>query len=149
MQSKAILRYLGRKYGLDGNTENEKVRIDVAEQETIDLRGVLRHVCLFEPDSKDDCFKNISPKFEQFTNFLGNRRWIAGNQISYADFFLYETLSFYCLVKSDCLDGFKVLADYVKRFEELPQIRGYLDSGSFHRLPIFKPQAFLCGKREH
>jgi glutathione S-transferase len=38
-QSNAILRYLGRKNGLDGKTEVEKVRVDMMADNAMDFRN--------------------------------------------------------------------------------------------------------------
>ena len=37
-QSNAILRYLGRKYNLEGKTEEEKVRVDIMTENAMDFR---------------------------------------------------------------------------------------------------------------
>ena len=41
-QSNAILRYLGRKYNLEGKTEEEKVRVDIMTENAMDFRYVPR-----------------------------------------------------------------------------------------------------------
>jgi glutathione S-transferase len=48
-QSNAIMRYMGRKHGLDGKTEEEKVRVDMLENESMDFRNGLISVC-YNPD---------------------------------------------------------------------------------------------------
>ncbi|XP_040854589.1 glutathione S-transferase Mu 1-like isoform X1 [Ochotona curzoniae] len=48
-QSNAILRYLGRKYNLCGETEEEKIRVDILENQVMDTRLQLAVVC-YSPD---------------------------------------------------------------------------------------------------
>lgn len=42
------MRYIGRKNGLVGKTEEENVRIDVVENETMDLRNAFIRVTYLE-----------------------------------------------------------------------------------------------------
>jgi len=44
-QSKAILRYIARKHNLVGETEAEKVRIDMVEEEIEDFRASFVNLC--------------------------------------------------------------------------------------------------------
>jgi glutathione S-transferase len=48
-QSNAIMRHIGRKHGLDGKTESEKVRVDMMENESMDFRNGLVRLC-YGPD---------------------------------------------------------------------------------------------------
>ena len=49
-ESGAIMRYLARKNGLDGRTEEEKIRIDVAEGVIFDLTIKLGEVA-YDPEA--------------------------------------------------------------------------------------------------
>nr|XP_038959756.1 glutathione S-transferase Mu 3-like isoform X2 [Rattus norvegicus] len=44
-QSNAILRYLGRKHNLCGETEEERIRVDTLENQVMDTRIHLMIVC--------------------------------------------------------------------------------------------------------
>ncbi|KAK1328902.1 hypothetical protein QTO34_011072 [Cnephaeus nilssonii] len=48
-QSNAILRYLARKHNLCGETEEEKIRVDMLENEAMDTANQLARVC-YSPD---------------------------------------------------------------------------------------------------
>ena len=48
-QSNAILRYLGRKHNLCGETEEEKIRVDILENQAMDVSNELARVC-YSPD---------------------------------------------------------------------------------------------------
>ena len=43
-QSNAILRYLGRKHNLCGETEEEKIRVDILENQAMDVSNELARV---------------------------------------------------------------------------------------------------------
>lgn len=47
-QSNAIMRYIARKHDLCGKTEEEKVRIDVLENQAMDLRNAFTRLCYLE-----------------------------------------------------------------------------------------------------
>uniref|UniRef100_A0A8C9PX65 Glutathione S-transferase Mu 4 n=1 Tax=Spermophilus dauricus TaxID=99837 RepID=A0A8C9PX65_SPEDA len=48
-QSNAILRYIARKHNLCGETEEEKTRVDILENQAMDTRMQLAMVC-YSPD---------------------------------------------------------------------------------------------------
>nr|XP_014595682.1 glutathione S-transferase Mu 1 isoform X1 [Equus caballus] len=48
-QSNAILRYIARKHNLCGETEEEKIRVDILENEIMDTRMALARLC-YNPD---------------------------------------------------------------------------------------------------
>ena len=48
-QSNAILRYLARKHHLDGETEEERIRADIVENQVMDTRMQLIMLC-YNPD---------------------------------------------------------------------------------------------------
>ncbi|KAF7484880.1 Hypothetical predicted protein [Marmota monax] len=48
-QSNAILRYLARKHNLCGETEEEKIRVDILENQAMDSRMQLGRLC-YNPD---------------------------------------------------------------------------------------------------
>jgi hypothetical protein len=48
-ESNAIARYIGRKHGLDGKTEEEKVHVDMLENLTYNLHIEFAKIC-YSPD---------------------------------------------------------------------------------------------------
>jgi glutathione S-transferase len=93
-QSNAILRYLGRKNGLDGKTEVEKVRVDMMADNAMDFRnGFVR--LTYNPNFatlKGDYVNNLwyrqeitkdpfnvsslEPALTKFSDFLGDRPYL-------------------------------------------------------------------------
>lgn len=47
-QSNAILRYLGRKHDMCGKTEEEKIRVDILENQSMDFRNGFVRLCYLE-----------------------------------------------------------------------------------------------------
>ncbi|GIX82193.1 glutathione S-transferase Mu 3 [Caerostris darwini] len=150
-QTVAILRYLGGKYDLDGKDEKQKLRISVAEQQSVDFRETLRcFVNRSDFDSaKDEFVKTTIPAmFEMWEKFLGGRKYLAGDNITYVDFMVYENLDFYRLFHPKILDDFPTLKAFHRRIRDLPQMQKYLNSSSFRKWPIFNAKAKFGGGGE-
>uniref|UniRef100_G1TV91 Glutathione S-transferase n=1 Tax=Oryctolagus cuniculus TaxID=9986 RepID=G1TV91_RABIT len=81
-QSNAILRYLARKHGLCGETEEERIRVDILENQLMDNRFQLVNVC-YSPDFeklKPEYLKGLPEKLQLYSQFLGKRPWFAGDK---------------------------------------------------------------------
>jgi glutathione S-transferase len=144
------MRYLGRKYGLMGRTETENIRIDIIENQIEDFRyNGLRNVVYLPVFDKsldfeklrEEYLSNIDNYLKEISHFLSDNQWMAGNHITYVDFWAYEILDWNRLFKSDCLNKHQNLAEYLERFESLPAIKQYINSSEFKRFPIFAPYA--------
>uniref|UniRef100_A0A8C0HXX7 Glutathione S-transferase n=1 Tax=Balaenoptera musculus TaxID=9771 RepID=A0A8C0HXX7_BALMU len=81
-QSNAILRYIARKHNMCGETEEEKIRVDVLENQVMDVRLCMAMICYssdFEK-LKPDYLKEIPKTMKLFSDFLGKRPWFAGDK---------------------------------------------------------------------
>uniref|UniRef100_A0A4X1UR95 Glutathione S-transferase n=1 Tax=Sus scrofa TaxID=9823 RepID=A0A4X1UR95_PIG len=118
-QSNAILRYIARKHNMCGETEEEKIRVDVLENQTRDTADDLASLCYssdFEK-LKPGYLKEIPEKMKPFSEFLGKRPWFAGDKLTYVDFLAYDVLDLYRIFDPKCLDEFPNLKDFLSRFE--------------------------------
>lgn len=139
-QSFAIMRYLGRKYELVGADENETIRCELAEQQLADIRGTLVQLSYTPPAE----FENVKPKavdliknkLTPFSAFLGDRKWMAGDRLTYADFLCYEVFFQLSIFDKTLFEGLDNLTSYIKRFEELPPIAAYMKSDKFLKWPF-------------
>nr|XP_006979550.1 glutathione S-transferase Mu 1 isoform X2 [Peromyscus maniculatus bairdii] len=81
-QSNAIIRYIARKNNLCGETEEERIRADIVENQVMDNRMQLIRLC-YNPDFeklKPEFLKTIPEKIKLYSEFLGKRPWCAGNK---------------------------------------------------------------------
>ncbi|KAF8785293.1 glutathione S-transferase Mu 1-like [Argiope bruennichi] len=147
-QSNTILRYLAGKYGLDGNTEEEKLRVSLAEQQITDFRDSFINVIYNEnfEKLKPEFLPKVPAQLKLVENFLGNRKYLAGDTLTYVDFMAYDTLDFYLYLIPNVLADFPALKDYHLRIRNLPELQGYLKSSTYTRWPIFSPVAQFGGK---
>ncbi|XP_058515993.1 glutathione S-transferase Mu 2-like [Ochotona princeps] len=147
-QSNAIMHYLGRKHNLCGETEEEKIRVNILENQAMDSRWQLGSIC-FNPNFeklKPDYLKGLPEKLTLYSQFLGKRPWFAGDKITIADFHAYDVLDVNRIFAPGCLDAFPSLKDFMARFESLPKIAAYMKSSRFLPRPVYSKAASWIGK---
>lgn len=129
-QSNAILRYLGRKFDLDGKTEVDKVRVDMMCDNAMDFRNGFVRLC-YNPkfdDLKDDYVKNLEGTLKGFSDFLGNRQYFATDYLTYPDFHMYEMLYSHKQLAPEVVGKFANLIAFIERVEKLPKMADFLAS---------------------
>nr|QCU71299.1 glutathione S-transferase Mu 1-like protein [Eremias argus] len=149
-QSNAILRYIARKHKLCGETEEEIIRVDMLENQVMDFRMSLVMV-VYNPDFeklKPGYLEQLPGKLKLFSKFLGDRKWFAGDKITFVDFLMYDVLDQNRMFEPKCLDQFKNLQDFLSRFEALEKIAAYMKSSRFMKTPINNKMAKWCNKKE-
>ncbi|KAM9786098.1 glutathione S-transferase Mu 4-like [Neosynchiropus ocellatus] len=148
-QSNAIMRYVARKKDLCGSTEEEKVRVDMMENQAMDFRNSFVRVCYSDCDRlKPDFLKNLQGVLQLFSGFLGDRKWFAGDNITFVDFIMYELLDQHRMFEPECLKDFKNLRDLMDRFEKLEKIAAYMKSSRFIKTPVNNKMAKWGHKKE-
>jgi len=146
-QSKAILRYLGRKHGLVGTNEKELQRIDVAEFEEFDIRNSfaeLGYNSAFH-SLKEGYLAKLAIKLKLWSNFIGTSKWIAGDKLTYVDFSLFDILDQVMFLEPKLLDSFPILQEYQKRFASLERIKAYMSSDRYVKYPLNNRMAIFGG----
>ncbi|KAG9270782.1 glutathione S-transferase Mu 3-like [Astyanax mexicanus] len=146
-QSNAIMRYIARKYNLCGETEDEKVRVDILENQATDFRNGFIRLCYMAYDNKSAYLEALPGVLKQFSDFLGGRKWFAGDKITFVDFTMYELLDQHRMFEPKCLDNFKNLRDFLDRFEALEKISAYMKSSRFMKTPVNNKMAKWGNKK--
>lgn len=147
-QSTTILRYLAQKYGLDGKTQAEKIKVSLVEQQVVDLRWWLLINAAFKEDTKEtrDSFKEKAPDMlKAIEKFLGDRNFLVGDDVTYVDFLFSETFDFYRYYIPDVCKDFPTLRALQERIIGLPRIKEYMNSSTYTRWPVFGPIAKFGG----
>lgn len=143
-QSNAILRYLGRKNGLLGTTEEEMVKVDILLEEAMDFRN--RTVSLaYSPqfqNEKEAYATLLATCLTKYTKFLGESSWFAGESLTIVDFHMYELLDQNEMMFPESLKEFPSLKAFLTRFEELPPIKSYMASEHFLKFPSNNQHSF-------
>lgn len=141
-QSLAILRYLGRKHGLAANNDKEMVELDVLEQQARDLVLILSYAARPQPRYREGLSsyaENIKDMLDPWSRHLASREWALGDRLTYVDFVLYEGLDWHREFKPEALAKYPPLVHYLRRFEELPNVKEYFASDKFKKWPITGP----------
>ncbi|XP_012657145.1 glutathione S-transferase Mu 1 [Otolemur garnettii] len=147
-QSNAILRYIARKHNLCGETEEEKIRVDILENQTMDTRLQLALMC-YSPDFeklKPQYLEGLPEKMKFYSEFLGTRPWFAGNKITFVDFLTYDVFEGNQMFEPKCLDAFPNLKDFMARFEGLKKISAYMKSSRYRPKPLYTKMAIWGNK---
>jgi len=158
-QTKVILAYLGRKHNLDGTTENERIRIGLALEVFEDYKQALLKIAYpaLSGKNREEVSETLRKEYEdqlpsklrEVSKFLDNRKWVAGDKLTYADFFVYDILDLHrILFNPKFFEANANLVSYMKRFEELPGVKKYMASSSYIRLPIYAPFALFGNTKD-
>ncbi|EHH50140.1 hypothetical protein EGM_00918 [Macaca fascicularis] len=140
-QSNAILRYIARKHNLCGETEEEKIRVDILENQAMDVSNQLARVCYspdFQEKLKPEYLEGLPTMMQHFSQFLGKRPWFVGDKITFVDFLAYDVLDLHRIFEPKCLDAFPNLKDFISHFEQgLEKISAYMKSSRFLPKPLY------------
>ncbi|XP_040066546.1 glutathione S-transferase Mu 1 [Ixodes scapularis] len=142
-QSLCILRHLGRKHNLAAETEAETTELDVLEQQATDLCESIREAAFspVEPHSMRPYEDRLDEVLGPWMVHLEGRQWVLGDRLTYVDFLLYEGLDWHRLWKADVFKNYPTLDAYVRKFEDLPNLKTYFQSQRYFQFPIFGPRA--------
>jgi glutathione S-transferase len=137
VQSKAILRYVGRVGNIYGDSDFARARIDEVIDLVTDLRSEMSPVCYGDFEAQKTVFatKSIPYFFSGFTKMLESNKtqFITSDKPTIADCELADVV-LTCAKLSDDVTGksfaaeFPELAAYAKRVFELPELAGYVAS---------------------
>ncbi|XP_008702247.2 glutathione S-transferase Mu 1 isoform X3 [Ursus maritimus] len=147
-QSNAILRYIARKHNLCGETEEEKIHVDILENQAMDTSNELARVC-YSPDFeklRPGYLEGLPDKLKLYSQFLGKRPWFAGEKLTYVDFLVYDILDLHRIFEPKSLEAFPNLKEFMARVEGLKKISAYMKSGRFLPQPVYTKMAVWGNK---
>ncbi len=139
VQTRAILRHIGRKYDLIGHDIDT---FDVLLDECSDFDDVLTGLSYSNFDSAKSVFEEeLRPKLEQFTAHLERAGpFLNGKDPCVADFKFFDTLSKLKVAEQEAgthiVASSPAIMEYVSRVENLPAIAAYLASSAFLDRPL-------------
>lgn len=150
-QSNAILRYLARCFDFYGDSESDRIEIDVLQDEAYDLRNKIIDTAYTLGEDYSSVFatfsNNILPhyldSFESYLSGRDNNCFFVGNRLSLVDFVFYELLWQITLMVPDSISKSNrpTLFAFIKTFEMDPRIARYLKSNDYIEHPINSPWA--------
>ena len=127
-QSLAIMRYLGRKFGLSPS-EADISRADNFEQVIFDLR--MAKIAYSSVDVCDglrtDFLGQLPKKLEEIAAFIGAGPYALGKKITYVDFLALEYLEVVARFSPDHIAS-SPIAEYIYRMKNLPALKKFFAS---------------------
>lgn len=148
-QSWALLKYIARKArAANPVTDEEVLNCDIAEQAVADVNLKFNMLC-YNPNfelMRDHFLAGLPELLKDFERILGERAWLAGNDLMYVDFRFAELLDHIELCYPDCFHNLPNVKKYKTKFEKLPKIADYKKSDRFQSWPINGARASWGGE---
>uniref|UniRef100_A0A1E1X3R2 glutathione transferase n=1 Tax=Amblyomma aureolatum TaxID=187763 RepID=A0A1E1X3R2_9ACAR len=143
-QTVAILRYLGKKHGLDARTDRDAMELSLLEQQAHDLQWalVLTSMNPNTTQARELHERKLADSLNNWQEHLKTRKWALGDSLTYVDFLLYEAFDWNRQYAPGAFEGRPEILDYLKRFEELPKLKEYFASDKYTKWPIMAPYMF-------
>ena len=150
-QSNAILRYLARRFDFYGDSEADRIEIDILQEQAYDFRNEIIGTAYTLGEGYSAAFEHFSnntlPQYlDGFENYLTSRdqgNYFVGSRLSLVDFVLYELFwQMTLMVPSSITDTSRpTLFAFIREFEKEPKIANYMQSQNYIERPINSPWA--------
>jgi glutathione S-transferase len=140
-QSNAILRYLARKHGLYGKTDQEAALIDMINDQQEDIRlQYLRLIYTNYEDGKETYSEDLPETLGALEKVLAKNKggvgFFVGDQISFADYTVFDLLDQHLVLAPNCLDVLPKLKAFHGRMASRQRIAAYRQTDEFKNMPI-------------
>jgi len=135
--SLAILKHISRNHKMtDSLTEAEKCDLEMMENHVYDFFwvgfvGLLYGKGDYEEKRAAYLAEYMPTKLKMFSDYLGNKKYILGDKITYVDFYMYEVLYDHSKFGPEVFAKFQNLKDFLKRIEELPAISSFMKTSRY------------------
>lgn len=152
-ESQAIVFYIAQKYGDASLLYTPETRAHFFELWGVieGVRGSFTGIAYASP-SEEAFKKNVNSKLEfnkfklqSLNTLLGQRKWITGDTLTVADFFLAEVTERLQAMSADIginiLEGYDNFGTHFEKFIAIPQIKAFRESDSFMATPWNNTQA--------
>nr|WGO51743.1 glutathione S-transferase sigma 2 [Ectropis grisescens] len=144
-QSMAIARYLGRKYGLAGASDEEALEIDMYVEFLNDVRAKAAAI-YYEADEvlkaqkQDDAVKNVYPELlgKLASIIEKNKGYVALGKLTWADFAftgMFEFLKM-LLQMPNLEDQYPIFKKVHQSVLSIPKVKRYVDNAPQRELPF-------------
>ena len=148
-ESSAIIRYIADKNNLLGKDPETRARVTMLEDIIVAWRGQNARTA-YNPNFEElraQLLKDVDANYiQKFLSILEKRQFLAGDDITYVDFMLYEYFVVALAMESSLKEKYPKLVEYTKRIEALPAIKTYMESKEFLKYPFNNKIASWGGK---
>jgi len=143
-QSNAILKYIGRKYGLLGDPSSEHL-IDLVLDQAADFDAGSTRAAYGAglPGLREYCEARLPGELAGWAQQLADKAFMTGDEMTVADLKVYETLRKLAIIEAQPEVGTGALAAaqpsllaFMRRVESLPAMKQYQESSRFMARPL-------------
>ncbi|EGT37825.1 hypothetical protein CAEBREN_30082 [Caenorhabditis brenneri] len=134
VETGAIMRFLGRKFDLNGSTDEEVYFLDMFFEGSRDIR----YTFSFQRTEEDYLTKTLPDGLQKLENLfkIHPGEFILGDKISYVDYSLFEELDVYHHWSKGILDNFPALKEFWERIWKRPNLKEYLEKRTADKVPL-------------
>uniref|UniRef100_H2ZHU3 glutathione transferase n=1 Tax=Ciona savignyi TaxID=51511 RepID=H2ZHU3_CIOSA len=145
------MKYLGRKYNLFPQTEEEMQRCDVAQGVVEDFRYKFINFSYYATDATFDKLKTafeatFKAYMDRFEAYLTKHKWLAGDTLTYVDFGLFEAMDQIRVFDSKLFNDHPKVIQYLKEINDFKGVSEYRSSDRFRVFPINSKYAYWGGQ---
>lgn len=124
-ESRAIIQHLLQKYKPEflGTTHQEKVIVQMIAGVVMDIKSYIDHSCYNPSFNKENVIQDVKEEIQKIANFLGENKYVVGEQLTWPDFFLFETLEMIEALQTGTIASVsEKLDEYRNRIAGLPGV---------------------------
>ena len=137
-ESAAMFRYISNKYGsadFGGKDAKDKALVDMLFGVVGDIKSAATGHCY--GSGNVEAIKEISNRMEAVAKFLGTKKFLVGDYVTWVDFFVWEQIELFdWITEGEFLRKYPTLAEYHKRVAALPKFAEYYHSDKFMKRPF-------------
>merc|ERR1719263_956852 len=129
----AIHKYLADKYkpALLGSDAAQKGQLAMVQGIIADFKGAITGPCYAKPADQAALQAKIADKLPPIVKFLGDKKFLVGDNETYMDFYFYEALQMaYHVIQPELFTQFPTLKTYCDSVANLPGLKEYLADGN-------------------
>ena len=123
----AIHKYIADKWNPEvlGTTPEERARVNMLHGVILDFKNAVTRPC-YTSGNRDEIIPIIQEKLPAIVNFLGENQFLAGNNVTWVDFFFFEFVNAMRFIHEGLFAEFPSIEAYHARMSDLPRLKEYL-----------------------
>jgi glutathione S-transferase len=137
-ESNAILRYIAHKWcpQLQGKTNEDFAKVEMLNGILNDIKSSTTMHC-YRTGNVEQMKKEVYPMFDAASKYLGEKKFLVGDYVTYIDFILYENCELLSSVtNSEFYEQYPTLKKFKENIESLERIKEYINSERFSPRPF-------------
>lgn len=136
-ESKAIYRYLARQFHIGVQNDPELSTADMMLEIISSAMSKFTTLCYrtYNEEARTEYIKGLPDLLKGIEQFMGGRKFVTGNEISYTDFQLYYLCVCHLKLDANFLKAFPNLAAFYQAFGALEGMRRW-EACEYSKLPL-------------